>query len=245
MRLQGKGVKGLQLGAALAGLALAIAWLPMGFIRSASAQTPLPVSSTLLATNEVSAIPAGHRWVIRGEHPQNVQHTHAGGFVFASGGSSTLVMEDARITLKEGDTVQAIWVPEGVPHMHLNDAGAHLWSFTFESESEPQTTAFLFAGKTLTSFEAGPHLLRLLTDRYQPSASTQFHRHYGPETVFIREGRYELNNDGTPFSYAAGSGYVVDAQARHRLSNPTNDQAALFNLSMVPLGRPTAENLPQ
>jgi quercetin dioxygenase-like cupin family protein len=222
-------------------LALALAWPVPTVVRPAEAQqAPAPINSSLLATYELSALPANHRWVIRGDHAQNVEHTHPGGFVLANGGGSQLVIEGNRIALKDGE---ATWVPDGVPHMHLNDASTHLWSFTLESEAEPQTTPFLFAGKTLTGFESGPHLIRLLADRYQPSASTPFHKHFGPETVFIREGRYELNNAGTPFSYAAGSGYVVDTQARHRLSNPTNEQAALFNLSMVPLGRPPGETL--
>lgn len=224
----------------LFGLAIGLgAWVLAG--GAAVAQTPAPIASTLVATQEMSGVPIARRWVVRGEHAVNTEHVHAGGFVYVMRGASTLQMEGGEIALQEN---QGVWVPEGVPHTHKTDAGAQLWAFTLETEAEQQQAPVLFASKELTGYADGPHLARLVADQYSAGASTAPHRHYGPEAVFVRQGSYELSYAGSPQNYTAGQGYTVEPLVPHRLRNAGVDIARLFNLSMVPLGRQAGESLP-
>ena len=206
----------------------------------AAAQAPPALQSSLLATHEMSSVPPGRHWVIRNEHAGNVEHTHAGGFVYQMAGSSTLNLEGESFALQEG---QAIWVPERVPHTHRSDVGNQLWTFSLETQAELQATPAVFSSKELGGVADRPHLARLLSDQYQVGAMTPAHRHYGPETVFVRQGTYELNYAGAGQTYTAGQGYIVEPLIPHRLTNSNQDISRLFNISMVPLGRLTAEPL--
>ncbi|MCC7103551.1 MAG: cupin domain-containing protein [Chloroflexi bacterium] len=220
-------------------LALSL-WLAVG-LPSAVAQTaPPPISSTLVATQEMSAVPDGRRWVIRGEHPLNTQHAHAGGFVYVMKGSMTLQMEGGSYTLQES---QGMWVPEGIPHTHQAAGDTLLWTFTLESAGELAATPAVFSSKELTGYSAGPHLARLVADQYQAGATTPPHRHYGPEAVFVREGEYQLNYGGAPRSYPANNGYTVEPLVPHQLKNAAQTISKLFNLSLVPRGRQAGETL--
>lgn len=221
-------------------LTLLLALFVLASGRDAAAQSPPPIQSSLLATQEMSAVPRGRRWVIRNEHAGNVEHTQAGGFVYQMAGSSTLQMEGESFALQEG---QAIWVPEDVPHTHKSDTGSQLWAFTLETEDQLQAAPAVFSSKELGGAAERPHLARLLTDQYQVGAATLPHRHYGPEAVFIRQGTYELNYAGAGQSYTAGQGYTVEPLIPHRLTNAGQDIARLFNLSLVPLGRLSGETL--
>src|SRR4051812_12074005 len=116
-------------------LALLLALFVLDGGRDVAAQAPPALQSSLLATQEMSAVPPGRRWVIRNEHALNVEHTHAGGFVYQMAGSSTLQMEGESFALQEG---QAIWVPEGVPHTHVAGAGSQLWTFSLETQDQLQ-----------------------------------------------------------------------------------------------------------
>lgn len=149
-------------------------------------------------------------------------------------------MEGESFALQEG---QAIWVPERVPHTHRSDAGNQLWTFSLETQAELQATPAVFSSKELGGVADRPHLARLLSDQYQVGATTPAHRHYGPEAVFIRQGTYELNYAGAGQTYSAGEGYTVEPLIPHRLTNSGQDIARLFNISLVPLGRLTAEQL--
>jgi len=227
---------------ALAGLALALAaWVPAGGPGVAAQAPAAPIASTLVATQELSSLPPARRWVIRGEHPLNVEHTHAGGFVYVMQGGMTLQMEGGEVALQEG---QGIWVPEGVQHTHRAEAGTQLWTFTLETQADLSAAPALFSSKELSTSAEGPHLARLLSDQYPVGASTPPHRHYGPEAVFVRQGTYELNYGGTPQTYSAEQGYTVEPLVPHRLQNAGQDVARLFNLSLVPLGRQAGETLP-
>jgi quercetin dioxygenase-like cupin family protein len=225
----------------LSGLAVGLAlWALAGDQPEVAAQAPPAIASSLVATQEMSSVPPGHHWTIRGEHALNVEHSHAGGFIYQMAGSSVLRMEGQEVTLQEG---QGIWVPEGVAHTHKADAGAQLWSFSLEIEPDQGAAQPLFTSKELGGVAERPHLARLLSDQYPAGATTPPHRHYGPEAVFVRQGGYELNYAGAVQSYKAGQGYTVEPLIPHRLTNPGPDQARLFNLSLVPLGRVTGEPL--
>src|SRR5438034_5453753 len=94
--------------AGLAGLAaVLLSWVLVGG-PSAAAQTPPAIASTLVATQEMSGVPLARRWVIRGEHPLNVEHSHAGGFVYAMRGATTVQIDGGEIALQEG---QGVWIP--------------------------------------------------------------------------------------------------------------------------------------
>ena len=226
---------------ALGGLALALAaWTLVGG-PGVAAQAPAPIATTLVATQELSAVPPGRRWVVRSEHSLNAEHTHAGGFIYALRGGTVLLMEGNEIALQES---QGIWVPEGVPHTHRAEAGSQLWTCTLESEAEFRAAPAVFASNVLRMSAEGPHLARLVSDQYQVGAVTAPHRHFGPEAVYVREGTYELNYAGMPQTFSAGQGYTVEPLTPHRLRNAGQDVARLFNLSLVPLGRQAAEPLP-
>jgi quercetin dioxygenase-like cupin family protein len=224
----------------LSSLAVALALWTLDGGQNASAQAPPAIASSLVATQEMSSVLPGHHWAIRGEHALNAEHAHAGGFAYQMIGTSVLKMDGQEIPLQEG---QGMWVPEAVPHTHKADAGAQLWTFTFETEPDPGAAQPLFTSKDLGGTAERPHLARLLSDQYPASATTPPHRHYGPEAVFVRQGNYELNYAGAAQPYKAGQGYTVEPLIPHRLTNPGPDAARLFNLSLVPLGRVTGEPL--
>jgi len=221
-------------------LALVLALFVMAGGQDVAAQAPPAIQSSLVATQEMSGVPAGRRWAIRNEHAANVEHTHSGGFVYQMAGSSTVQMEGEGFALQEG---QAMWVPESVPHTHRADAGSQLWTFDLETQDQVQAAAPVFASKELGGMSPQPYLARLLSDQYPVGATTPPHRHYGPEAVFIRQGTYELNYAGAGQSYSAGQGYTVEPLIPHRLTNAGQDVARLFNLSLVPLGKATGEPL--
>lgn len=232
--------RGLARAAGLAGLAVALGAWVLAKGPSAAAQAP-PIGSTLVATQEMSELPNGARWVIRNEHQTNVEHTHAGGFTYVMSGSSSLRIEGDEMPLSEG---QGVWVPGGVPHTHAADGSARLWTFSLEQQLDPSAGSPSFVSKELVGYQPGPHLARLLADEYQIGAATAPHRHFGPEVVFVREGQYELNYAGTPQSYGPVQGYMVEPLTPHRLRNSAQQLARLFGLSLVPLGRATSEALP-
>lgn len=201
-----------------------------------------PIFSTLVATQEMSNLTAGARWVVRNDHQTNTEHSHSGGFVYVMNGQSTLKIEGEEIQLQEG---QGFWVPEGVPHTHTADGNVKLWSFNLELVLDQSLQAPTFVSKELVGYQEGPHLARLVADEYQTGAGTPLHRHYGPEVVYVREGQYELNYAGTPQGYNQGQGYMVEPLTPHRLRNAGQSTARLFGLSLIPLGRATSESINQ
>ena len=213
--------------------------LASGEDAGAQTQQP-PIASTLVATQELSVLPPARHWVVRDEHQMNAEHSHAGGFVFQTAGASVIRMENEEFPLREE---QGIWVYESVPHTHMADGSSKLWTFTLETSEQVRSAPALVASKELTPAQVGPHLARLLSDQYQPGASTAPHRHFGPEVVYIREGSYELNYAGTPQNYVPGQGYTVEPLVPHRLRNSGQSVARLIGLSLVPLSKAPAETL--
>src|SRR5689334_16531358 len=97
-----KGLKLARLAIASSALGMCAALLAFSGSSTVQAQTPPAVQSTLVATYELSGAPLDRHWVIRGEHPLNVEHSHAGGFVYAMKGSTTIQMEGGEVALQEG-----------------------------------------------------------------------------------------------------------------------------------------------
>lgn len=224
----------------LVALALALgAWVLASPPHAAAQAALLP---RLVATQEMSGLTAGARWVIRSDHQTNAEHTHRGGFVYVLNGSSTVKIEGEEIQLQQGE---AVWVPEGVPHTHTGDGSTKLWTFSLELVLDPNSGPPAFVSKEMVGYQEGPHLARLVADEYPVGASTPLHRHYGPEVVYVRDGQYELNYAGTPQSYGPGQGYMVEPLTPHRLRNSGQTTARLFGLSLVPLGRATSESVNQ
>ena len=203
-----------------------------------TAQTT-PISSVVIATEELLAVPTDRRWAVRQEHELNREHSHSGGFIYVQRGSADLQIEGDTISHRESE---GVWVPEGVSHTHRADAGTQIISVMLETEQQIAAAPTLLVSGTLTS-TGGPHLARLTADQYAVGASTPLHRHFGPEVVYIREGTYELATGGTARQYASGQGYTVEPQQPHRLRNAGTDAARLFNISLVPLGRQTGETV--
>lgn len=227
----------------LVGLAVVLAAWVLAPGPSVSAQQTPAIASTLVATQEMANLTTGERWVVRSEHPLNVQHSHAGGFVYAMSGSSVLKMDGEETTLQESPGSQGRWVPEGTPHTHTGDGNTKLWTFSLELVLDPQAGQPAFVSKELVGYTEGPHLARIVADEYPVGATTPLHRHYGPEVVFVREGNYELNYAGTPQGYNPGQGYMVEPLTPHRLRNAGQTTSRLFGLSLVPLGRAPNEAL--
>jgi quercetin dioxygenase-like cupin family protein len=224
----------------LAVLATALgAWVLVG---APGAAAQVPILDIVVATQEMSNLSSGARWVVRNDHQTNTEHTHSGGFVYVMNGQSTLKIEGEEIQLQEG---QGFWVPEGVPHTHTADGSVKLWSFNLEQVLDPNLPQPAFVSKELVGYVEGPHLARLVADDYQVGATTPLHRHYGPEVVYVRDGQYELNYAGTPQSYEPGQGYMVEPLTPHRLRNAGQSVARLFGLSLIPLGRATSESINQ
>jgi quercetin dioxygenase-like cupin family protein len=207
----------------------------------ASAQVPLPVQSVLGGSQELATALNGKRWVIRNEHAANDEHSHAGGFIYAVRGAAHTMVEGQEVVTNEG---QAIWVYEGVPHIHRLNVDSQILTFTLESESELAAAPALFSTKEISSLQPVPYLARLAADMYPAGAGTPPHRHFGPEAVYVREGEFQLNYAGSLFRYPAGQGYYVEPTVPHQLRNVSNDASRLFSMSLIPLSRPSGEVLP-
>src|SRR3712207_6513728 len=98
-----------------AGVFIGLAILGMGIWANARVEAQGPITTVVLATQELPGPPVGRRWAVRSDHDlSGTLHVHAGGFVHAVAGGSTLGLADGQqVQLQEG---QATWVPEGVPH---------------------------------------------------------------------------------------------------------------------------------
>lgn len=220
---------------------LAIAAMLGGWVLAAGpsvdAQTN-PIKSTLVATQEMSALPDGVRWVVRNEHQTNVEHSHVGGFVYTLSGSSTLRLEGDEIPLSEGE---GTWVPTDVPHTHVGERSTRLWTFSLERQPDASAGPPIFVSRELVGAVPGPYLARLLADEYAAGAATPMMRSYGPEMVYVRDGRYELTHAENSQSFDSGQGYLIDPLVPHELRNATQAVSRLFGLSLVPLGRPASD----
>ncbi|MFN0071976.1 MAG: cupin domain-containing protein [Chloroflexota bacterium] len=206
--------------------------------RQAEAQTPPAIQSTLVATQGLSGVPAGRRWVARYEHQLNSEHQHAGGFMYVPRGSVRLLMEGEDTAFTEG---QGIWIPESTPHTHKIDTDGQVWTFTLETAAELAAAPVTFNSDEIKTVNPIPHLARLSADTFPPGASTPPHRHYGPEFVLIREGQYELTSRGSARPYASGQGYTMEPTVPHLLRNASDGSSRLFNVSLVPLSRQGGE----
>jgi quercetin dioxygenase-like cupin family protein len=196
-----------------------------------------------LATHELPGVPAARRWAVRHDHPANAgSHAHAGGFLYVAAGESVVRYDDGReVALREGE---AAWVAEGVAHGHQSREGTQLSTFALETAEDLEAEPPFFATAELQGFREGPHLARMVDQTYGPGESTPPHRHFGPESVYFREGRWELNYLGALTLYPAGTGYVVEPLVPHQLRNAGSEPARLFNLGLVPAGQPQGEPVP-
>jgi quercetin dioxygenase-like cupin family protein len=221
---------------------LLIAALLLAVSRPADAQAP--IATQILATDELPAIPAGRRWVVRSDHASGVApHSHAAGFVYAATAESTVSFADGRqIVLAPGE---AAWIAEGVPHRHLSPNDEPIWSFALESEADAAEGSPVFATRELSGFLGGPHTVQLKAETFVAGGATPPHRHFGPEGVYLRDGAWELRYGGAVTPYAGGGGYLADPLVPHRLRNVGAEPGRLFNLSLVPSGQPQGEPLPE
>jgi quercetin dioxygenase-like cupin family protein len=199
-----------------------------------------PISSSVVSTEELLAVPADRHWVIRQDHELNKEHSHSGGFMYVQKGAADLQIEGDTYTYREGE---GVWIPEGVPHTHRAEAGTQILSVTLDTEAQAAAASTLLVSGNLATGGGGPHLARMTADQYAVGATTPLHRHFGPEVVFVRDGTYELASGGNTRQYTGGQGYTMEPQLPHRLRNAGQDVAHLFNISLVPLGRQTGETV--
>jgi quercetin dioxygenase-like cupin family protein len=203
--------------------------------------------STVLATQELPEVPAGRHWAVRDDHSAGGQpHSHAGGFLYVASGESTARYDDGQeVSLREGE---AVWVREGAAHTHRAASGAQLWSFTLDTQAEAEASPPLFTTAELRGFRQGPHLAQIVDQTYapagEPQSETPPHRHFGPEAVYFRNGRWELNYSGALIILPGGAGYVVEPLIPLQLRNTSSEPGRLFNLGLVPAGLPQGEPLP-
>lgn len=228
---------------ALIGLSLFVALACLVVTESGPSGVQAQSVSNVLATQELPGVPAGRRWAVRQDHPASGgPHAHAGGFLYVAAGESTVRYADGReATLREG---QATWVAEGEDHSHESGPGGQLWTLALETVEDLEAAPPVFATAELRGFREGPHLARMVDQTYGPGESTPPHRHFGPEGVYFREGRWELNYLGALTVYSAGAGYVADPLIPHQLRNAGGESSRLFNLGLVPAGQPQGEAVP-
>jgi len=197
-----------------------------------------PITSSVVGTEELLAVPTDRRWAVRQDHELNKEHTHSGGFMLVQKGTADLQIEGDTLTHREGE---GMWIPEGVPHTHRAEAGTQIYSVTLDTEAQVAASPTLLVSGSLSAVGGGPHLARLTADQYAVGATTPLHRHFGPEVVYVRDGSYELATGGSSRQYTGSQGYTIEPQQPHRLRNAGQEAAHLFNISLVPLGRQTAE----
>jgi quercetin dioxygenase-like cupin family protein len=218
------------------------------------AQVP-GIEATVLATRLLVEVPAGRRWVLRARHPLDEDaDAHAGGFIYAASGQSTLVVVEAQgIVMNEG---QAAWAPEDIAHLHRSQTrassqaygasapGVEIWSILLERPAEARLPGALAMSPLLAGIQSGPYQARLVAEAYQPGASTALRRRTGPELAYLLDGSWELTYDGVPFSLKGGDGYLADPQVAHQLRNVGGTAARLLSAQLVPEGSSAEEPVP-
>ena len=89
----------------------------------------------------------------------------------------------------------------------------------------------------------GPSNVSLQTLHFPPGAQTTIHRHYGPEFHYFQEGEFSLLTEEGTLHFRAGDSYVVPPGVIHRMRNEGRAQGRVLNVSVVPEGRPTSEEM--
>jgi quercetin dioxygenase-like cupin family protein len=213
------------------------------------------IESTVLATRSLVEVPAGRRWVVRGQHPLDQDaDAHAGGFIYAAAGQSILVVVEAQgIVMEQG---QAAWAPEDIAHLHRSQArissqaygesapGVEIWSILLERPAEAKVPGALATSPLLSGVQPGPHEARLVAETYQPGAASAVRRRTGPDLAYLLDGTWELTYDGVPFSLGGGDAYLADPGVTHQLRNVGTCAARLLSAQLVPEGRPVEEPAP-
>ena len=74
-----------------------------------------------------------------------------------------------------------------------------------------------------------------------PGGSGGWHSHPGPSIISVKSGTatfYHASDPNTPIVYAAGSGFVEDADVVHDVRNHGDTNLELVVLQIVPVGAP-------
>lgn len=213
------------------------------------------IEAAVLATRTLVEVPTGRRWVLRVRHPMDEDAgAHAGGFIYAADGQSTLVVEESQgIIMEQG---RAAWAPEDIAHLHRSQIrssgqtygasapGVEIWTILLERPAEARQPGARAMSPPLSGLQSGPYEARLMAETYQPGASTALRRRTGPELAYLLDGSWELTYDGVPFPLGAGDGYLADPQVPHRLRNVGTATARLLSAQLIPEGRPAEEPAP-
>jgi quercetin dioxygenase-like cupin family protein len=235
-------------------LSLSLLVRPGSGLAAPASQTP-GIESTVLATRVLIEVPDGRRWVIRAHHPLDEDaHAHAGGFIYAAAGQSTLVIQEAQgIVMNEG---QAVWAPEDIAHLHRSQTrtssqaygqsapGVEIWAIELERQSEARQPGALAMSPLLRGIQPGPYDARLVAETYQPGASSALRTRTGPELAYLLNGSWELTYDGVTFPINGPDGYLADPGVPHQLRNVGTEAGRLLSAQLIPDGRPAEEAVP-
>src|SRR3954447_1902439 len=227
----------------------------LGTTGAASGQQAPGIDSKVLGTRTMVEVPAGRRWVRRGQHLlDHDSDAHAGGFIYAAAGQSILVIVEAQgIVMEQG---QAAWAPEDIAHLHRSQArissqaygtsapGVEIWTILLERPTEAKAPGALAMSPLLTGLQPGQHEARLVAETYQPGAASSMRKRTGPELAYLLDGTWELTYDGVPFSLNGGDGYLADPGVAHQLRNVGTSPGRLLSAQLIPDGHSAEEPAP-
>jgi quercetin dioxygenase-like cupin family protein len=213
------------------------------------------IESRVLASRTLIEVPDGRRWAIRAHHPLDEDaHAHAGGFIYAAAGQSILVVQEAQgIIMQEG---QAAWAPEDIAHLHRSQTrtssqgygvsapGVEIWAIELERQSEARQPGALAMSPPLRGIMPGLYEARLVSETYQPGASSVRRQRTGPELAYLLNGSWELTYDGVTFPITGPDAYLADPGVPHQLRNVGAEAGRLLSTQLIPDGRPAEEPAP-
>ena len=220
------------------------------------------VTTAVLAEHPVDMLAPAVQWVLRDEHSLDGDaHGHASGFLYQVEGDSVLAFEDGTgIALHAGE---ATWMPWMVGHLHRRPAGMRggtdgamasgadatattprLWAFLLETEPESRRPGARWISPAFRGLGDGAYTARLARESFAPGAATPPRRHAGPELLYFEAGHWEVRDPAGRAVLAGERIILVDPGIPYALRNVGDGPASLLRLSLVPAGRPPAEELP-
>ena len=184
------------------------------------AKPPAAVTTSVLASGHVDALPTGALFVNYLELPQaaggSIKHKHGAGFVYATKGSIALSLDGASpLMLQPG---QAAFTGANVMHEHLNPAsGGNDWWFVGlrAAASRPLPTIVtgqkeLYTTADLTQISPGAYTESLVDDRL-PAKGVDREPGSALRVVYVLDGTVTVSGD------AAMAGTVPAGQGAYAL----------------------------
>jgi quercetin dioxygenase-like cupin family protein len=199
----------------------------------------------VLAEEQVDTLPGGpHSWVaheMRMEPASEpVTHQHELGFIYASDGGHTVMIDGEEVQLEAG---QSVFIGQDVEHTHGEGA---FWDIrlTGPNASPPaglEDAAQVFASPELEGIPETPVDIRFIFAELPEGGETSVHTHPGSEYIYMIQGDIDYQNAivGTE-PMTVGDHHSLPANTAVQKRNPDGGPAVFLSWFIVDSDEPFA-----